>query len=168
MELFGYKPDRSILQVHIAGFFRKKSKAEPSPKRRPANRSGGTTFVIVGRTHDPAIANALISPKKKAEDAGPGYLGYLWKKGNREGKAPHELIPLDFTPVQLRYPQQWKEHFRTKGYLIAMHVPSAFAARKNRLTRALYHQGKTADVKKDWNFIHELRKYGVEESVMAA
>ena len=40
------------------------------------------------------------------------------------------------------------------------YVPSSFAKDKNRLSRALYRAGKTADVKKRWDFIDEVRNVG--------
>ncbi|MFL6498650.1 MAG: hypothetical protein ACJ70U_08150 [Nitrososphaera sp.] len=160
MSLFGYKPDSTIIQVHITGFFRKKnySQREIEQHKAAVKRYGGTTFVVIGRTHDPSIIDILIKPKKKSPyDSSPGYVGYLWKNKDPEKKAPHDVMPLDFTPVHLPYPVDWKNRFATKGFMIALHVPSSFARSKNRLTRALYRIGKTrVDVKKEWNFLDEL------------
>lgn len=52
LRLFGYKPDRTILQVHITGFFRKRNYSERQVEKHRAavKRYGGTTFVVVGRT----------------------------------------------------------------------------------------------------------------------
>src|SRR5919197_6103900 len=49
LKLFGYKPDRTILQVHITGFFKKKkySQRELEKYKSAVKRYGGTTFVIV-------------------------------------------------------------------------------------------------------------------------
>lgn len=164
--LFGYKPERTILQIHIAGFFNRKYRGAGHARRKPTTkRYGGTSFVVVGRYHDPKILEAMLRPKKKPDGASPGYMGYLWKGRNRGGKSPHELIPLDFTPMQISYPQDWKNAFATKGFMIAMHVPFAFASRKNRLTRALYRVGKTANVKENWDFLGELQQYGYEEII---
>lgn len=162
LKLFGYKPERTILQVHIPGFFNKKrySQREPEKRQAAAKRYGGTTFVIVGRTHDPAIMDQVITPRKKREDASPGYVGYLWKNKDSQGRAPHEVVPLDFTPMHVPYPQDWKGMFATKGFMIALHVPSSFAKNKNRLSRALYRAGKNADVKKRWDFIDQVRDTG--------
>ena len=101
----------------------------------------------------------VIKPKKKSPyDASPGYVGYLWKNKHPQKKAPHEVIPLDLTPVHLPYPEDWKNRFATKGFMIALHVPSSFAKSENRLTRALYCIGKTrVDVKKEWKFLDELK-----------
>jgi hypothetical protein len=57
LKLFGYKPDRTILQMHIAGFFnnRQANSRVIEQRQAVAKRYGGTTFVVVGRTHDPAI-----------------------------------------------------------------------------------------------------------------
>lgn len=166
LKLFGYKPDRTILQVHIPGFFNKKRSSRSSEKNATAaRRYGGTTFTIVGRTHDPAIMDQVIKPRKKREEASPGYVGYLWKNKDPQGRAPHEVVPLDFTPMHVPYPQDWKGMFATKGFLVALHVPSSFAKDKNRLSRALYRAGKNADAKKRWDFIDEVRGagYGQEE-----
>jgi hypothetical protein len=161
MNLFGYRPDRSIIQVHITGFFRKKtySQREIEQHKAAVKRYGGTTFVVIGRTHDPSIFDILIKPKKKSPyDASLGYVGYLWKNKDPQKRAPHEVMPLDFTPVHVPYPVDWKNRFATKGFMIALHVPSSFARSKNRLTRALYRIGKTrVDVKKEWKFVDELK-----------
>src|SRR5918997_2343950 len=162
LKLFGYKPDRTILQVHITGFFNKRQvNARAQEKRETtAKRYGGTTFIVVGRTHDPSIIDLLIKPKKKREEASPGYLGYLWKSKDFQKRAPHEVIPLDFTPVHVPYPTDWKNMFATKGFMVALHVPASFAKDKNKLSRALYRIGKNADVKNRWDFIGEIRNSG--------
>jgi hypothetical protein len=162
LKLFGYKPDRTILQLHIAGFFNKRQVNARAQEKREATakRYGGTTFVVVGRTHDPSIIDLLIKPKKKREEASPGYLGYLWKSKDPQKRAPHEVIPLDFTPVHFPYPADWKNMFATKGFMLALHVPASFAKDKNKLSRALFRVGKNADVKKRWDFIEEIRNSG--------
>jgi hypothetical protein len=161
MSLFGYKPDSTIIQVHITGFFRKKnySQREIDQHKAAVKRYGGSTFVVIGRTHDPSIMDILIKPKKKSPyDSSPGYLGYLWKNKDPEKRAPHDVMPLDFTPVHLPYPIDWKNRFATKGFMIALHVPASFARSKNRLTRTLYRIGKTrVDVKKEWNFLDQFK-----------
>ena len=162
LKLFGYKPDRTILQVHIAGYFNKRQANARARVQREttARRYGGTTFVVVGRTHDPSIMNSVTKPKKKREEASPGYMGYLWKSKDPQKRAPHEVIPLDFTPTPVPYPADWKNMFATKGFMLALHVPASFAKQKNKLTRALYREGKKADVKKRWDFIEEIRNSG--------
>jgi len=162
LKLFGYKPDRTILQVHIPGFFNKRQTTARAQEKKEATtrRYGGTTFTVVGRTHDPSIIDLLSKPKKKREEASPGYLGYLWKNKDPQKRAPHEVIPLDFTPVHVPYPADWKNMFATKGFMLALHVPASFAKDKNKLTRALYRVGKKADVKQQWNFIEEIRNIG--------
>jgi hypothetical protein len=162
LKLFGYKPDRTILQVHIAGFFNKRqaNARERVQREATSRRYGGTTFVVVGRTHDPSIMDSVIKPKKKREETSPGYLGYLWKSKDPHKRAPHELTPLDFTPLHVPYPADWKNMFATKGFMLALHVPASFAKHKNRLSRALYRAGKNADVKKRWDFIEEIRSSG--------
>jgi hypothetical protein len=159
LKLFGYKPDRTILQVHIAGFFNKRQATarERVQREATARRYGGTTFVVVGRTHDPSIMDLVIKPKKKREETSPGYLGYLWKSKDPHKRAPHELIPPDFTPLHVPYPADWKNMFATKGFMLALHVPASFAKHKNKLSRALYRVGKNADVKKRWDFIEKIR-----------
>jgi hypothetical protein len=165
LKLFGYKPDKTILQVHIAGFFNKRRiKARSVEQREAASRRyGGTTFVVVGRTHDPSVMDLVIKPKKKREETSPGYVGYLWKSKDPQKKAPHEVIPLDFTPIHVPYPADWKNIFANKGFMVALHVPASFAKHKNKLSRALYRAGKNADVKKPWDFIEEIRSSGNEQ-----
>jgi hypothetical protein len=158
LKLFGYKPDRTILQVHIPGFFNKRQANSRAIEQREAavKRYGGTTFVIVGRTHDPRIMDLVIKPKKKGEATSPGYVGYLWKSKDPQKRAPHEVIPLDFTPLHVTYPAGWKSMFATKGFMVALHVPASFAKQKNKLSRALYRAGKKADVRKRWDLLKKL------------
>jgi hypothetical protein len=168
LKLFGYKPDNTILQVHIIGFFKKKkySQRELEKYKSAVKRYGGTTFVVVGRTHDPSIMDKIVTPKKKDPyDRSPGYVGYLWKNKDPEKRPPHETIPLDFTPIHLSYPTEWKNMFATKGFMIALHVPSSFAKYKNKLTRALYRVGRKSsniDVRKEWSFLDDLKSISAE------
>lgn len=168
LRLFGYKPESTILQVHIAGFFRKGQGGGGRGRQRRAEavkRYGGTTFVIVGRTHDPAVLDRLAKPKSR--NANPGYVGYLWH--GKAGVPPHELLPLDFVPSQMHYPDDWKKMFATKGMLVAMHVPAAFASKKNALARALYRAARGADTKKGWNaLLDQVSALGYENVVLAA
>lgn len=161
MKLFGYKPERSIVQVHLTGFFKKKkyTPREIEQHKTTIKRYGGTTFVVIGRTHDPSIMEMVVKPKKKNPyDNSPGYIGYLWKNKDAQKRAPHEIIPLDFTPIHLPYPTDWKNMFATKGFMLAMHVPSFLAKDKSRLTRALYRIGKSrVDIKQEWSFLNELK-----------
>lgn len=167
LRLFGYKADKTIIQVHITGFFRKKGQ-QPGQKEKERHiaavkRYGGTSFVIVGRTHDPSIIENVVKPKKKNPlDTSPGYVGYLWKNKDPQKRAPHDVLPLDFTPIHLSYPTDWKNIFATKGFMVALHVPASFAKDKNRLTRALYRLGKSGvvDVKNEWTFLNDIRQYG--------
>jgi hypothetical protein len=162
LKLFGYKPDKTIIQVYISGFFNKRQANARAQEKIEATvrRYGGTTFVVVGRTHDPSIMDLLIKPKKKREETSPGYLGYLWKSKDPQKRAPHEVIPLDFAPIHIPYPAEWKNMFATKGFMVAFHVPASFAKQKNVLSRALYRAGKKADVRKRWDFIEEIRSNG--------
>lgn len=162
LKLFGYKPDSTIIQVHVTGFFNRKggTRNEAEKRQAAAKRYGGTTFVVVGRTHDPSITEQVIKPRKNVKDASPGYVGYLWRGKNLYGRAPHEVVPLDFVPAHLSYPRDWKDMFATKGLLLAMHVPSSFAAKKGELTKALYRIGKNVDAKKKWDFLAELKSLG--------
>ena len=162
LELFGYKPESTIIQVHIAGFFNKR---QPNPReaerrRESAKRYGGTTFMVVGRTHDPSIMDNLIQPKRQDPyQRSPGYVGYLWKNKDRQNRSPHEVLPLDFTPTHISYPSEWKRLFATKGFMIALHVPTSFAKEKNEIMRVLYRIGKkpdTVDVQKEWSFLREI------------
>ena len=161
MKLFGYKPERSIVQVHLTGFFKKKkyTPREIEQHKTTIKRYGGTTFVVIGRTHDPSIMEMVVKPKKKNPyDNSPGYVGYLWKNKDPQKRAPHEIIPLDFTPIHLPYPTDWKNMFATKGFMLAMHVPSFLAKDKSKLTRSLYRIGKSnVDVKQEWKFLNDLK-----------
>src|SRR5919197_3447326 len=156
LKLFGYQSERTIIQLYITGYFKKKtySQREKNQHNAGVKRYGGTTFVIVGRTHDPSIMNNLIKPKKKNPyETIPGYIGYLWKNKDPLRRPPHEVIPMDFTPIHLPYPIDWKNRFATKGFMVALHVPSYAAKSKNRLTRALYRIAKTKiDIKQEWKF----------------
>src|ERR671918_3134123 len=168
LKLFGYKPDKTIIQVHITGFFRKKGQQQNNQKDKERHaatvkRYGGTSFVIVGRTHDPSIIETVVKPKKKNPlDTSPGYIGYLWKNKDPQKRAPHDVLPLDFTPIHLPYPTDWKNIFATKGFMLALHVPASFAKDKNRLTRALYRLGKSGvvDIKNEWTFLNDIRQFG--------
>ncbi|HZB63956.1 MAG TPA: hypothetical protein VE307_01460 [Nitrososphaeraceae archaeon] len=164
LKLFGYNSEKTILQVHLIGFFRKKNlnQREIEQKSKSVKRYGGTSFIVVGRTYDPAIIENVIGPKSKDPlESSPGYIGYLWKDKNPQNKPPHELIPLDFIPVHLPYPDDWKKMFATKGFLIAMHVPTSFVKDKNKITRALYRIAKNGpDVRKEWNFLNDLKNLG--------
>ena len=161
MKLFGYKPERSIVQVHLTGFFKKKkySPREIEQHKTTIKRYGGTTFVVIGRTHDPSIMEMVVKPKKKNPyDNSPGYIGYLWKNKDAQKRDPHEIIPLDFTPIHLPYPTDWKNMFATKGFMLAMHVPSFLAKDKSKITRELYRIGKSrVDIKQEWSFLNELK-----------
>jgi hypothetical protein len=112
----------------------------------------------------------VIKPKKRNPlEASPGYLGYLWKNKDPQKRAPHEVIPLDFTPISLPYPIEWKNMFATKGFMLALHVPSSFARYKNRLTRALYRIGKSGplDIRNEWRFLDNLRHLEFDNTHMA-
>jgi hypothetical protein len=171
LKLFGYKPDKTIIQVHITGFFRKKNQASQKERERyrtAVKKYGGTSFVIVGRTHDPSIIESVVKPKKKNPlDTSPGYVGYLWKNKDPQKRDPHQIIPLDFTPIHLPYPQDWKNLFATKGFMLALHVPASFAKDKNRLTRALYRISKNGvvDIKNEWTFLNEIRQFGIDNTI---
>jgi hypothetical protein len=98
LKLFGYKADKTIIRVHVTGFFRRKGQqSDQKEKARQAaaiKGYGGISFVIVGRTHDPSIMENVIKYPQK--------------------RAPHEVIPLDFTPINLPYPTEWKSMFLPK------------------------------------------------------
>ena len=165
LKLFGYKSDNTIIQVHITGFFRKKAQISQKEKERhitAVKRYGGTSFVVVGRTHDPSIMKNVTKPRKRnASDTSPGYIGYLWKNKDSQNRAPHEVIPLDFVPIHLPYPADWKKMFATKGFMLALHVPASFARYKNRLTRELHRIAKTGvNVKNQWTFLNEIIQLG--------
>lgn len=87
--------------------------------------------------HDPSIMNNIVTPSKKDPyGRSPGYIGYLWKNKDSQKRPPHEVIPLDFTPIHLPYPTEWKNMFATKGFMLSLHVPASFVKEKYKLTRA--------------------------------
>ena len=52
--------------------------------------------------------------------------------------------------------------FGTKGFLIAMHVPTTFVKYKNKITRALYRIAKSGvDIKKNGVFLMILKIYDI-------
>jgi hypothetical protein len=59
--------------------------------------------------------------------------------------------------------------FATKGFMLALHVPSSFAKYKNRLTRALYRIGRSSplDIRNEWRFLDDLRHLGFNNIHMA-
>ncbi len=170
LKLFGYKPETTILQIHIAGFFRKKMigySQSKEQKSKTYSRYGGASFIVVGRTHDPKIMELVIKPKTTNPlKLSPGYIGYLWKRKNINNQSPDEILPLDFTPVHLQYPDDWKKLFATKGFLVAMHVPVSFVKDKNLIIRKLYSISKTGiDIKKQWDFLNVLKNFGFTYTV---
>ena len=169
LKLFGYKSEKTILQVHIVGFFNKRrlNQRELEQKSKAVKRYGGTSFIVVGRTYDPSIIEDVVKPKvKDPSKSSPGYIGYLWKEKDLDNKSPHELIPLDFTPIHLPYPDDWKKMFTTKAFLIAMHVPTSFVKDKNKITRVLYHIAKTGiNIKKEWSFLNDIKKLGYNSNI---
>ena len=168
LKLFGYKSEKTILQVHIIGFFSKRrlNQRELEKKTKAVKRYGGTSFIVIGRTYDPGIIEKTIKPKNKDPlESSPGYIGYLWKGKDPLKRAPDALIPLDFTPIHLPYPDDWKKMYGTKGFLIAMHVPTSFVKDKNKITRALYHIAKTGiNIKREWNFLNDIKNLGYNYS----
>lgn len=162
LRLFGYKPERTILQVHAAGSFGKKRYTQAEAKRRESalKRYGAPTFTVLGRTHDPAIKINLIPPRKKDGDSTEGYLGYLFAGKDAELRPPDSFVPLDFTPMSLHYPERWKEELGRKAYLIAMHVPSDFAVAKNEVHRVLRRLSSGIEIRERWAFIDKLEEYG--------
>ncbi|HZB16949.1 MAG TPA: hypothetical protein VE445_07250 [Nitrososphaeraceae archaeon] len=169
LKLFGYKSEKTILQVHIVGFFNKRrlNQRELEQKSKAVKRYGGTSFIVVGRTYDPSIIEDVVKPKvKDPSKSSPGYIGYLWKEKDLDNKSPHELIPLDFTPIHLPYPDDWKKMFATKAFLIAMHVPTSFVKDKNKITRVLYHIAKTGiNIKKEWSFLNDIKNLGYNSNI---
>lgn len=164
LELFGYKPGRTILQAHVAGSMGRRATTLPEMKRRASadTRYKGRTFTVLGRTHDPSIRDRLIPPRPRSGVMkNEGYLGYLFMPKDEGLKPPHELLPLDFTPASLQYPGEWKAAFGSaEGVLIAMHVPSDFAPSKNEIHRRLKRIAGAVDPRKEWEFLQELEEYG--------
>jgi hypothetical protein len=83
------------------------------------------------------------------------------EKKDRQNRPPHEILPLDFTPAHISYPSDWKRLFATKGFMIALHVPSYFVKKKNEIMRILYRIGKkpdAIDVRKEWSFLRDIEE----------
>jgi len=159
LQLFGYNPNTSILQVHIPGKFGRGRSLDSKALLREAakERYGGSTFVVVGRTHDPRIKKIVQPPLSKTSES---YVGYLQKGADSEDRPPHQLLPLDFTPNGIDYPDTFREQFsKGSGWLITMHVPAAFAKDKNELMRAIKKAGKKQDGENEWQFIQDIKKY---------
>ena len=77
LKLFGYKSEKTIIQVHIVGFFNKRrlNQREFEQKSKAVRRYGGTSFIIVGRTYDPSIIEKVIKPKTKDPlESSPDYI----------------------------------------------------------------------------------------------
>lgn len=84
------------------------------------------------------------------------------EKKDKQNRSPHEILPLDFTPVHITYPIEWKKLFATKGFMIALHVASYLAKKKNEMMRILYKIGKkrdAVDVRKEWSFLRDIEEY---------
>ena len=152
--------------MHVAGYFGRRGSLKPreaQARAKSAKKYGGRTFTVVGRTHDPNFLRDLIPPQKKTEESSPGYSGYLFKNKDKDKKDPDQLLPLDFTPASLDYPEDWKNMYGTPGYLVTMHVPSDFAREKNELARRLRRKKGSTDVKKPWTtFLEEMEPYSYE------
>jgi hypothetical protein len=165
LQLFGYKPTRTILQAHRASLLGRRRVVPQrvrEARERARKRYGGTTFTVVGRTHDHSFIERLIAPKytrNSDQQRERSYVGYLFGPSNQNSLAPHELLPLDFTPTHVEYPEEWKKIYPDEGILIALHVPVSFAKDKNRLMRALYREGKKVDVREKWTFIEKVKEF---------
>ena len=63
-------------QNYLAGasswFFQTAANARGGGTERQPKKHGGTTFVVVGRTHDPSIMDSVIKPKRKEMKRAPG------------------------------------------------------------------------------------------------
>lgn len=161
LQLFGYKPDSTALQFYIPGKFggKKGFSGRTDYREKAKERYGGTTFVIVGKTHHPSIPSILTPPA--GEKHGSGYVGYLSSASSSDKERirhPHEVIPLDFTPDDLPYPDPWKKQFNSSAYLVAMHVPSAFAKYKNELLRNIKKVNPA--VKEEWTWLKDVKQFG--------
>ena len=51
--------------------------------------------------------------------------------------------------------------FATKGFLIAMHVPTSFVKDKNKIIQALYCIAKNGlDIRTEGNFLNDIKNLG--------
>jgi hypothetical protein len=98
--------------------------------------------VVVGEHSDQKTAQAINRQSNYRARLRKFRVCRILVEGREIGRRPsHDLVPLDFTPTHLPYPRDLKAQFGTKGFMIATHILSSFASRKNRLTRALYMIG---------------------------
>src|SRR5688500_13563993 len=65
LKLFGDNSEKTRIQLHVIGFFRKKNlnQREVEQKSKSVKSYGGTSFIVVGRTYIPAIIENVIRPK---------------------------------------------------------------------------------------------------------
>jgi len=156
LQLFGYNPNTTVLQVHIPGKFGRGGSVSSLAREAAKERYGGTTFIVVGRTHDPNVKKIVQPPISQSAS----YFGYLHKGADPKGRAPHELLPLDFTPSGFDYPETWRQQMPGgSGWLITMHVPAAFAKDKNALMAAIRKAGKTQNAEDKWEFVDTVKPH---------
>lgn len=163
LELFGYDPGHTILQVNLAGKYGHTTPRDFMEQQTALTRQryGGTVIVVVGRVHDPAVVNLVAKPRRPGKNS--AYVGYFSTGSSQSGLAPHEALPLDFVPQTMQYPDEWRQKFsNSRGYLVTMYVPTAFARHKNELLRHLRSAASLKDVRGAWDWIEPLRKYGAE------
>jgi len=133
--LFGYNKERSILIIYNVHF-------KPSDK----------TFVIVGITYDPTIKK-IMTP---FDENPTGYMGLITKN---QDKYPHQLLPLDFTPVFLSYPKGWKGNFKSSGFFVGLQIPSRFLQKKEELEKKI-KELRDIDVSEPWLWLQEVNQFG--------
>jgi len=167
LTLFGYNPNHTVLQVFRASLF-SKPRARPVAVPAVPQRYGGTTFVVIGRTHDESIVSLVAPPARRSRSQPPpseAYVGYLSFPTNKQ--PPHERLPLDFTPTHFNYPDRLREQHPGEAFLISLHVPSYFAAHKNELMRKMYRLAKTHKVENSWTpFLQEMEPLGSSQFVV--
>ncbi len=64
-----------MIQIYIPGHFGKAAVNRELQREAAKERYGGTTFTVVGRTHDMSVKNRMNQPVSKYYTS--GYIGYL-------------------------------------------------------------------------------------------
>ena len=118
--LFGYDPDRTVLRVYRGRAWDQTS--EDKCIDALAADLETDQFLVAGRTYDPVCGFLLNRTETRSGLRREDYLGYLFTPWNDGGRPTHELLPLDFTPRGLSYPDAWRGLFGDTVFIVMMHV----------------------------------------------
>ena len=149
LSLFGYNPEDSVLEVYLA------HAAAESGKDGEASSSN---FVILGRTYDPVLGFDLIHPQKARPGVSRGYLGCLSTHLDENEKPPHEVLPLDFTPRELAYPEEWRSLYPPVELLVGMQIPEEASSTAEDVRAGLQARAEDLDVREGWDFLQDFEE----------